>query len=187
MKHVCVLLVVVMTLLSAGCANQREDSGSKQAYDCGFLWSHTNQSIPLIPVVAFGQEGFIFPRERSAGELSLADAEDYWTPTLQDVERIEPRMRAFLQSARGLPSTSYPEEIDKVLAHFSEFRRQYVGIVVNGAKRILVNSFPRRDVLGCDVADRTFVIAADGGFWFWRVVYDIETGQFLSFDANGDA
>lgn len=64
-----------------------------------------------------------------------------------------------------------------------EYKRQYVGIVVDGHKRIFCNFFCADDL---PLSDKPFVVF-DGGEWFFRIQYDLEDKKCYHFNANGYA
>jgi hypothetical protein len=57
---------------------------------------------------------------------------DVWLPTLQDIEVLETTL---LETLQGMSSYQAPE----VLARINEYRRQYIGVVINGEKLIIAN------------------------------------------------
>jgi hypothetical protein len=81
--------------------------------------------------------------------------------------------------------------VDEILAHYSEYRRQYIGIVVTGgARRVLINSFPEARNGARDEFPNwleTWVDVDDGGTDFWRIEYDLGTTAFVGFDVNASA
>jgi len=69
------------------------------------------------------------------------------------------------------------------IAHPEESMRQYLGIVVEGKRRIYINAFPR----GMVSKDwrKKFVTICDGGVGVWGVLYDPQTGSFSDLETNG--
>lgn len=131
----------------------------------------------------------------------------YWTPTPDVIESIELALRGSLEGERSkfreMARASGVEEanvewavgavsaVDEILAHYSEYRRQYIGIVVTGgARRVLINNFPEvRKGARDDFPNwlESWVDVDDGGAEFWRIEYDVGTKTFVGFDVNASA
>jgi hypothetical protein len=66
----------------------------------------------------------------------------------------------------------------------SKYKRQYLGFVLNGQKKIFINFF-------CDPFNidwkRQLVSVFDGGDCFFRVTYDVASGTFSDLRLNGYA
>ncbi len=156
---------------------------------------------PLLAV----EQGAIFPASRAAVEaivpgLDPREIQSYWTPTPEIVAALESRLAAFLdgraaQDRADLARVPWLERSKSALAadqkHVSNIRgrlpdtrRQYVGVVVGGARRVFVNCFPRESFPDWD---RQFVFVLDGGDWFWSVQYDVDAESFLALAFNGEA
>jgi hypothetical protein len=91
-----------------------------------------------------------------------------WTPAEDDLQAAEDAVLA-------APAGDREPEI--------EGYRQYVGIVENGERKIIVNSM-------CDEMegwDEQYIMVMDGGSCFWNAVYNVETGELESLIVNGDA
>jgi hypothetical protein len=112
---------------------------------------------------------------RGALELGLTDPE-----LLDPSSEASPQRRSYLT-----------REVGKILDELVTYRRQYIGIVVDGgSRRILVNCFPGPSVDPSDFYAywrQQPVLVLDGGFRYWRIQYDVDTGQFMEFDSNGYA
>jgi len=151
------------------------------------------------------EHGAIFPASRSAREalvpgLGDQEIESYWTPSVEQVAELERRLQPFLerrvasdkadvatlpwirrsQSAAALDQ----KHVANILDRLPTTRRQYLGIVVDGARRIVVNCFP---VEGFPDWDHQFVFVLDGGDWFWEIQYDLPSKTFLRLQFNGEA
>ena len=141
----------------------------------------TNQAVALIPVSPFGCEGVIFPKVRAHEAREAIDG--YWTPSASDVEMLERQLPEFLRtqySAYGV------EKVSTITAYLPKYRRQYVGILEDGSRQIFVNFLLPNDPLDKDWR-RNFVVVTDGGFYYWRVYYNLDRQQFHHFSVNGDA
>lgn len=97
----------------------------------------------------------------------------YWEPTLQDVLRAESMLRSFAK-AEAPPAVS---------SRLEEYKRQYIGVVLDGRRSLYVNAFLE---LGSPIASWThsFVDFCDGGATAWGAVYDVEKQAFMQFEMN---
>lgn len=105
-----------------------------------------------------------------------------WQPTSEEIVQAEARLPKFVL-ANGRPKEP-----------LSEYRRQYLGVVIGGRRLIYVNVFrewliERPEPTGVAPYDwRTrFVRVCDGGDDFWGALYDPQTRRFLSPRFNGTA
>ena len=156
-----------------------------------------NLQVPLVRVSIHGNDAVIFPEERAKETPITGKVSGYWTPSQGDAEALELKLQAWLNDVQVNPALAntwlakHPDsrnyvagEIQQILENYARFRKQYVGIVVNGSRRVYVNSFPNTRH---DYWTDSFVQVRDGGFWYWNAQYDVETGEFLEFHSNGYA
>ncbi|MEP7015057.1 MAG: hypothetical protein ABI925_06435 [Verrucomicrobiota bacterium] len=149
-----------------------------------------------------GIEGVIIPADiarewgdsiglgRGAGhgiqDILGVHAQSYWTPSPPEVERVETRLREVLENAAKdpatlefAPATTSPKyvsaQIAQILSHYGEYRRQYIGLVIDGKRHIYINSFRSSDATDYK---KQFIFVPDGGFWFWHIVYSKEDNRF---------
>ncbi len=116
-----------------------------------------------------GYEGVILPADKP------------WMPTPRDVAEAETRLRGFLQSS---PATAY-EAIDEkewILKELPNYKRQYVGVVIDGEKQIFINAFCRSDSLDWK---QEMVFVLDGGSCYFRIYYSIGSKSFSRLEVNG--
>jgi hypothetical protein len=127
----------------------------------------------------------------------------FWTPSPGDIRRAETRIRDVLtaaaSSSRDGPDASrlsheereyQLREIRKIVDHFGNYRRQYMGIVVSGSRRILCNFFMKEPETSPFIGDRwrcDWVVVDDGGFWYWQIQFDVEADTCIEFRSNGYA
>jgi hypothetical protein len=104
-----------------------------------------------------------------------------WTPTADDVARLEERLPAFIAGLGGA-APGRP---------LGEYRRQYVGFTSGGRRYVYVNAF-RRDFSDDDPRPefrdywrRTPIVVCDGGDAFFGIAYDVERASFADYAANG--
>jgi hypothetical protein len=106
--------------------------------------------------------------------------DSYWTPTEEDVLRLEANLPVFLKTK--IPEGNYAYGLwDKL----PEYTRQYVGYVIDGQRRIFANYF-------CDSYDSDYwkiglVMVMDGGECFFHVLYRVDSQTFTILSVNGFA
>src|SRR5437588_1380031 len=88
-------------------------------------------------------------RDHDIQNMLGVKAEEFWTPSVQDVELIEARLRAALEKGAKDPITmnpavqtlrdqkSFSEEIGRILSHYGEYRRQDLGLIIEGKRHVL--------------------------------------------------
>lgn len=134
-------------------------------------------AVAYIPVSAEAFEGAIVPKERASSfsipGAAWRDRVEYWTPGADDVLRLERGVKKYLKrvARKETPWDS-----------LRDYRRQYVGYVIDGRKRVYCNFF-------CDPQAHDWrnapVQVSDGGPCYFHVDYDMESGRFLSWTVNG--
>jgi hypothetical protein len=121
------------------------------------------------------------------GYLFDSDSTEFWEPSIDDISRAEDSIRQFLVSVQNDPrfDTYQQENLAFILNNLEKYRRQYVGIVVDGEKRIWCNSF---------FSDSAFpdwehvpVDVDDGGKHFWQIEYDLLKDECTNFYVHGEA
>ena len=139
--------------------------------------------------------------QRAASEKVIG----HFRPTATEIQTLESRMRPALEHGLKkpdtlayltLPAKEREEEewgirgaLEGILKDYAKYRRQYVGIVIQGgARRVLVNCFPEARADGKDdYGDwklRWIDYVDDGAWDFWHIEYDLASGRFLGFDWN---
>jgi hypothetical protein len=128
--------------------------------------------------------------ESGASEFSFMLNEaptEFWEPSVDDVSRAEKCIRQFLVSLQDDPEldTYQKEYYAFILENLKDYRRQYVGIVVDGEKRIWCNSFlsenPYPDW------QRLPVFVLDGGHYYWEIEYILDRDDCINFYVHGEA
>ena len=97
-----------------------------------------------------------------------------WTPTTDDVLRAEAGLAKYLAGAAPSLAVKY-----------SGYLRQYTGFVADGRKKILMNFLcwdPETPGWRCSRVE-----VLDGGDCYFRIVFDMTTGQYEAFQVNGEA
>ena len=133
--------------------------------------------------------GVIIPEEAAPefGFLFDSALTGFWEPAANDVTKAEACIRQYLVSAHDDPEVEpyQKEKVAFILNNLEKYRRQYVGIVVDGGKRIGCNLF---------LSDHTYadwervpVYVIDGGQYFWQIEYDLRDDECLNFYVHGEA
>lgn len=117
--------------------------------------------------IAVGEiSGVIIPERAASSLLSSrfpgVESEDFWTPTLTDVEAVETGIAA----DQG--------QLDHM--------RQYVGFIESDERKVLVNGFC--DALGIDWRSAP-VLVDDGGECFFTAIYNVDRDELETFRFNG--
>lgn len=112
-----------------------------------------------------------------------------WQPTKEQTHKALAAIQAFL----GHPNSTNSwviGEIKKISGNTRNYRVQFIGATEDGRKMIRCNFFPAPAAAAQGAFEswkREEVNVLDGGFWFWRIYYDPDTGKCLNFSSNGDA
>ena len=108
--------------------------------------------------------------EESQAKKALTKFPEYLKTTLSSSKTSKwiKRMGKEVQAA-------YPKEYAFQYAGFKKDAREFILFNV-GSKEMLDEKDPHRPI-----------IAMDGGASFWRAIYDIEKGEFVHFETNGEA
>jgi len=126
-------------------------------------------------IQAQGIDGVIVPDARASafyvGHYSAPSS--YWTPSADEVMALERALPAHLAHAAA-----------QLVPKLGRYKRQYVGVVENGARLVFANFF-------CDARPIEWmhrpVIVDDGGDCYFQIKYDPSTGAFSALNINGDA
>lgn len=111
----------------------------------------------------------------------------FWEPSVDDVSKAETCIEQFLHSLQDDPEldTYQKEYFAFILDNLEEYRRQYVGIAVDGEKRIWCNFFfvdypvPRWE--------HAPVVPLDGGHYHWQIEYDLLKDECINFHVHGES
>ena len=105
---------------------------------------------------------------------------EYWTPPEADVRALEDGLPSFLQSNSDqfFVTQSPPWE------RLSEYKRQYMGLVLDGKQVIYANYF-------CHTFNeewkKEFVLVLDGGACYFQFKYNPRSGEYFDLQVNGEA
>lgn len=111
----------------------------------------------------------------------------FWEPSINDISRAEACIRQYIVSVQDNPKldTYQREDAAFILKNNKKYWRQYVGIVVDGEKRIWCNSFFSGDSF--PDWERVPVDVDGGGKHFWQIEYDLLKDECLNFYVHGDS
>lgn len=106
-----------------------------------------------------------------------------WLPTKEQTRKSLNAIYKFLESPVNV-SDWQKAEITKIRKNLSAYNVQFVGIEINGKKRIWCNFFRGDNFKNWK---KQVVHVLDGGFWFWQIEYVLEKDSCISFRSNGYA
>ena len=111
----------------------------------------------------------------------------FWEPSINDISRAEECIRQHIMSLQDNPKfdTYQKESAAFILNNLEKYRRQYVGIDVDGEKRIWCNLFFSDDSF--PDWERVPVDVDDGGKHFWQIEYDLLKDECINFYVHGES
>ncbi|MHC4157804.1 MAG: hypothetical protein ACYSSO_01870 [Planctomycetota bacterium] len=123
--------------------------------------------------------GVVVPKEYFRN-IYGRELSNYWTIEDFDFEELDNRLEKYLREEADL---GYHKDLpDK----FRSYRRQYIGKIKKGHKRIYITFFCESfDNWKDELVDLGNIF--DGGDCFFQVEYDIETGKFFNLFIHGEA
>ncbi len=124
-------------------------------------------------------EGIIIPADRAQrfiGTDWTVKFSEAWTPSQADVLALEKGIQAYLRQAA-------PDRSERGWSNLAEYRRQYVGVVLEKRRVIWANFFCS---FGGDWTTQR-VVVDDGGECFFTVRYDVDSATFSDLRINGEA
>lgn len=199
MRSLFIAATIVVLLLSACNGAQEPTTGTtpentpietpEQTESSPTAAPQTPQSSENTFVETAEYTGVIISKDGAAEFSYLFDeaTNTFWEASADDVSKAEACIRQYLLSLEDNPEldTYQKENIAFILENLKEYRRQYVGIEVDGEKRIWCNAF-----LG-DFSflnwERVPVDVDDGGNRFWQIEYDLLRDECVNFYVHGEA
>jgi hypothetical protein len=121
------------------------------------------------------------------GYLFASASPEFWEASTDDIAGAEECIREFpisLQDNQQL-DTYQQDNLAFIVENLEEYRRQYLGVVVDGEKRIWVNaffsdtSFPDWERFPVDVDG--------GGRNYWQIEYDLLNDECINFSVYGES
>jgi hypothetical protein len=114
----------------------------------------------------------IFPANERKFKFEFNNKTEYWTPTLQDIKGIEPVILNYLS-----------KEGNQVYKKIGNYKRQYVGIIINKQRILYVNFF-----CGDEPHFRTKeIFVKDGGDCFFQIKINMINRKGIYLNINGNA
>lgn len=154
---------------------------------------------PGVPITGMGSENTLIETAEYTGVVfSKAGASEFlpilgraptsfWEPSVKDISRAEACIQGFLMSEQDDPALNdyQKEDAAYIRKNLENYRRQYVGLVIDGEKRIWVNSF----FFDGSYPDwqRRPVYVLDGGNHFWQIEYVVDRDECIDFYVHGEA
>ncbi|HTE05674.1 MAG TPA: hypothetical protein VK824_05710, partial [Planctomycetota bacterium] len=105
------------------------------------------------------------------------------------IARLESLLPGALKRLQHGPADRQ-NDIGNILDNLADYRRQYIGVVTPaGSRRVLLNNSPGGQHGPYDSPDdwQYVVDVEDGGYWHWRIQFDVESEEFVEFNSNGYA
>jgi hypothetical protein len=107
---------------------------------------------------------------------------EIWIPTREQIHNTLFRIMDMLNTPPSKCDARQKRQLLKIKRRFStDYRVQFVGIEVQGQKRIWCNFFPSK---GYENWRSQLVTTKGGGDDFWRITYDIDTDLCRDFNIN---
>ncbi|MCC6373053.1 MAG: hypothetical protein IT236_18765 [Bacteroidia bacterium] len=109
-------------------------------------------------------------------------ADNFFTPSRKEVDKAEQALTLQLESINKAFDPHIP-----IYKKLSKFRRQYFGSIDSCGHRILlINCFWKNNDSGKNWLMQRIDVY-DGGWHYWRVAFDLDTGKLFGFETNGTA
>lgn len=177
-----IFAAVLVVLLLVACSGPGESPSGTDAANTPVETPERAESLPTgAPLVRKSDgntlvetpeyTGVIFSEERASEFRFLFSEEstNFWEPSVEDVTRAEACIREFVAAVEKDPQAYQREDAGFILENLREYRRQYVGLVVDGEKLVWINSFYFEDRYQDWESAPVYVL--DGGNHFWQIEY----------------
>lgn len=197
MRYLCIVATVVALLLIACDGPEKPTAGTgpedtqietpEQSKSSTAPAPVTRKRLGNTIIETPEYTGVIFSEKRASEFSFILDKAytEFWEPSISDISRAEKCIRQHLVSVQQDPDSYQKEHAAYILENLGEYRRQYVGIVVDGEKRIWTNSFYFDDGFQNWEHDPVYVI--DGGNHYWQIEYDLLRDECINFHVHGEA
>lgn len=108
----------------------------------------------------------------------------FWAITSSDIQTIEDK----LETVKNLTAKECCLINGKVDS-LENYAFQYIGVTINGKRFVYVNAFPLAEIEHLNARDYDPAkyphVVCDGGYYYWGVLFDMETKQFIFLAFNG--
>jgi len=132
--------------------------------------------------VVVNQNWVIFTKSQ-AKRMGVAswpvERDDYWTPSADDILKLEEKIAEYLSQNSNLLYRQPP-----VWERLDEYQRQYIGLELGGKQIIFGNFFCTSGRVNWR---EELVFMLDGGDCYFQVEYDVESGSFIMLMVNGES
>jgi hypothetical protein len=190
--------IVILALVLIACSGSEEPTPELRPEDTPIETPEDTESsttrvstVPKSPdntlIETPEYRGVVFSKKRATefGFLFDTASTDYWEPSVNDVARAEACIRRILVSVQDDAKDYRREHAAFILENLGNYRRQYVGIVVDGEKRIWTNAFFSDDSHPDWMRSPVYVL--DGGHHYWQIDYDPLKDECTNFYVHGEA
>lgn len=114
-----------------------------------------------------------------------------WIPSEALVAEFEEGLVQFLaqinNAGHSQTSERDAEKLQFVLANLPNYKRQYMGKIIDGRKVLYCNFLTLLDDQMRDNWKKNYLVIHDGGAYFFNVMYDIQTKVVFDLMINGEA
>lgn len=130
-----------------------------------------------------------------------------FTPTIEEYAAFEADLPAVLEQARidddallqldewtgkSTGARGFArQELAKILDRLPDYRRQVFAVEIEGKRLLFVNMLPGADwdSFGDHIEDwrERPMMTSDGGFWYWAIAFDPQSGLYSLLDLHGYA
>jgi hypothetical protein len=139
----------------------------------------TSDKLPAGVAILQAEQGPMLLHQCSR---SVPPADDFWTPSPQDV----------LEAEKALPHLMAHAKCHAPIHPLGEYMRQYVGITSGGRRMLYLNAVYSKIVARLPGSGQTnfdwqttAIVVCDGGTSFWGVDYDVAAKSFGKLACNG--
>jgi hypothetical protein len=173
-----IVLVIVLTLFGCNAnAQTQRCAASNCPQASGELLKNVPYAAARFPVRDLNEDELKMLSYAGTGEAIT----EVWLPELETIEALETTLVETLQ-------TMSRYEAPEILAAINLYRRQYIGVVINGEKLMIAN-LDRCSEFAEGQLEAHFipVLPMDGGSCFLELVYNPESKTFIRFYIHGEA
>lgn len=169
-------IIVLLLIMAVSCTSSRyEISSVRNQPTAAELIRESKKTVENRNWLVFDKK---FAEEMGIASW-LVEAGDFWTPSEDEIMKLEDRLAGYL-SQNAVQFYRQPP----VWERLDEYQRQYIGFERGGKKLIYGNFFCNN--LGIDWR-QGLVIVQDGGECYFQVEYDAESGMFTMLLVNGES
>jgi hypothetical protein len=176
-QNILKLAIGILLLINLTACNALSDD--KPPVD---ITSTATAKSPESPTVTADQNWVIITKERAEEmgvALWLAESDGFWTPSEDDILKLEGEIAGYLRQNSNQFYRQPP-----VWERLDEYQRQYIGLERGGRQIIYGNYFCNSEGINWR---QELVIVEDGGECYFQVEYDVESGLFIKLLVNGEA